>query len=306
MNAVEMNGVGKRYGRNWAVRDVSLTLRSGERLALLGHNGAGKTTLMKLMLGLIRPDGGTMSVLGGTPGGAASPARRAIGFLPENVAFHDAMTGRETLRFYARLKRRGEAECKSLLARVGLADVADRRVGTYSKGMRQRLGLAQALLGNPRLLLLDEPTTGLDPALRQSFYEIVGELATNGTGVLLSSHILTELAERTERVAVMNRGRLVAAGTLDELRAAAALPVEILLRPAAGREIAVGAALAALSPRQAGAGALCIACRASDKMAVLRAAAALGEDVSDIEVALPGLDAVYASFTNAPAAGMAA
>ncbi len=301
MNAVELCGVGKRYGRQWAVREVTLSLRAGERLALLGHNGAGKTTLMKLMLGLTRADRGTVGVLGGAPGGAGSPSRQAIGFLPENVAFHDAMTARETLRFYARLKRRPEAECLELLDRVGLAAAADNRIGTFSKGMRQRLGLAQALLGNPRLLLLDEPTTGLDPALRQAFYEIIGQLASNGTAVLLSSHLLTELEERTDRIAVMYQGRLAAAGTLDQLRVAAGLPVEIRLRIADGRRVAVADALALHSPRSVGLQELTLSCPVADKMTVLRAVAALGDDVRDLEMTLPGLDAIYASFTGAPA-----
>lgn len=302
MTAVELCGAGKRYGRHWAVREVTLSLRTGERLALLGHNGAGKTTLMKLMLGLTWPDTGTVRVLGDVPGGAASPVRQAIGFLPENVAFHNAMTGSETLRFYARLKRRPAAECRTLLERVGLGAAADMRIGTYSKGMRQRLGLAQALLGAPRLLLLDEPTTGLDPALRQAFYEIIRQLAADGTAVLLSSHLLTELEERTDRVAVMNQGRLVAIGTLDQLRVAAGLPVEIRLRLADGRRTAVAEALAALSPQPIGPQELLLNCPVADKMAVLRAVVALGEDVRDLEITLPDLDRIYASFTGAPAA----
>jgi Cu-processing system ATP-binding protein len=223
--AVEMDGLVKRYGAQAAVDGVSLSVPAGQRLALLGHNGAGKTTLMKLMLGITAPSAGRLMVLGEAPGDVASPARRAIGFLPESVAFHDALTGAETLGFYARLKGRPRAECRSLLDRVGLAHAAGRRVATYSKGMRQRLGLAQALLGQPRLLLLDEPTTGLDPELRAVFYELVRERAAAGAAVILSSHLLTELEERTDRVAILDRGRLVAQGTLAELRIASNLPV---------------------------------------------------------------------------------
>lgn len=294
MSTVELAAIGKRYGRHWAVTDVTLSLEAGERLALLGHNGAGKTTLMKLMLGLILPDAGTVRVLGGE----AAAGRRTIGFLPENVAFHDAMTGRETLRFYARLKGRGEMEGRALLDRVGLSHAADRRVSTYSKGMRQRLGLAQALLGGPKLLLLDEPTTGLDPALRHAFYEIIHELAVSGTAVLLSSHLLTELEERTDRIAIMNHGRLVACGSLDDLRVLAGLPIEIHLHTATGRQAAVAAALAALSPRPISLDELQLGCRPVDKMAILRAIAGLGEDIADFEITLPDLDAIYAKFTD--------
>ncbi len=215
---VSVDGVEKSYGAVKALRNVSFDLGPGQLSALVGHNGAGKTTLIKLMLGLIHADCGAIHVLGEDPAAGEFSARRQLGYLPENVAFNAALTGRETLAFYARLKRIGQASAWPLLDRVGLMDAADRRVGTYSKGMRQRLGLAQALLGRPRVLLLDEPTTGLDPALRQTFYEILGELRDDGATVLISSHALTELEDRAEHVLIMNRGLLVARGTLAELR----------------------------------------------------------------------------------------
>ena len=156
MNAtVSVNGVGKSYGAVKALRDVSFALSPGRLSALVGHNGAGKTTLIKLMLGLIHPDHGEIRVLGQDPAAGEFSARRQLGYLPENVAFNAALTGRETLAFYARLKQLAPSTAWPLLDRVGLSDAADRRVGTYSKGMRQRLGLAQALLGRPRVLLLD-------------------------------------------------------------------------------------------------------------------------------------------------------
>ena len=204
--AVVMDAVVKAYGPVRAVQDVSFRVRAGECLALVGHNGAGKTTLIKMMLGLVRASGGGLSVLGEDPTSGAPNLRRQIGFLPENVAFNSSLSGRELLAFYANLKdARGEVE--RLLDLVGLTEAADRRVGTYSKGMRQRLGLAQALLGGPRLLLLDEPTTGLDPALRRHFYRIVGDLARGGTAVLISSHALAELEDFAERVVILDRGR---------------------------------------------------------------------------------------------------
>ncbi|MCW2239048.1 ABC transporter ATP-binding protein [Azospirillum canadense] len=298
-DAVILDGLTKRYGDRTVVHGVTLALAAGERLALLGHNGAGKTTLMKMMLGLVRPDGGEVRVLGRDPAEAAADVRRSVGFLPESVAFYEAMTGWETLRFYARVKRRPAEECRALLARVGLADAAGRRVGTYSKGMRQRLGLAQALLGAPRLLLLDEPTTGLDPELRQSFYGIIAELKAQGTAVLLSSHLLTELEERTDHIAIMNQGHLVGLGTLGDLREQAGLPVRFRLRVVNGDAATVadhfGALVFERVPGEVGP-----ACPARDKMDVLRAIAGLGDRVADVEVVPPSLDDVYASFTGRP------
>ncbi|MEI7607152.1 MAG: ABC transporter ATP-binding protein [Rhodospirillaceae bacterium] len=291
---VALSGVAKRYGALTAVAGVDLTLRRGECIALVGHNGAGKSTLIKLMLGLIRPSEGTVRVLGEDP--AASRAVRGkagIGFLPENVAFPPAMTGLELLAFYARLKGEGTGGLCDLLACVGLAEAGRRRVGTYSKGMRQRLGLAQALLGEPRVLLLDEPTTGLDPELRRQFYEIVRTLRDGGATVLLSSHALTELEERADRVVVMNRGAMVACGTMAELRGQVDLPVRILLRvPDNGLEVLAGLP----GSRRINGHIVEITCRHHDKMAVLRRIVELPVAVDDLEIMLPTLDELYANF----------
>lgn len=176
-SVISLQAVNKQYGNETVVCDVNLNIQPGECVVLVGHNGAGKTTLMKLMLGLTRPTSGTVEVLGGNPAFSTAVAQhKTLGYLPESVAFYEAMTGREVLAFYARLKGASDAECEKLLQLVGLGDAAKRRVGTYSKGMRQRLGLAQAMLGDPQLLFLDEPTTGLDPSLRRHFYELIDAL----------------------------------------------------------------------------------------------------------------------------------
>jgi Cu-processing system ATP-binding protein len=293
---VTLAEVTKRYGRLTAVEGVGFTLGPGECVALVGHNGAGKSTLIRLMLGLIRPEAGQVRVLGADPAAdAAVRGRAGIGFLPENVAFPPALTGAELLAFYARLKGEPLAGNPALLDRVGLGEAAGRRVGTYSKGMRQRLGLAQALLGAPRVLLLDEPTTGLDPELRRQFYDIILGLRDGGTTVLLSSHALTELEERADRVLVMNRGRLVAGGTMAELRNKADLPVRILVRAAPG-------GVAALAERLAGLGSLSrvnghgveLRCLQHEKMAALKRIVELAEPVEDLEIMLPTLDEMYA------------
>ena len=293
---VAVKGVEKSFGAVKALRNVSFDLAAGRLSALVGHNGAGKTTLIKLMLGLIHADRGAVRVLDENPAAGEFSGRRLLGYLPENVAFNAALTGRETLAFYARLKQIKPASAWPLLDRVGLMDAADRKVGTYSKGMRQRLGLAQALLGRPRVLLLDEPTTGLDPALRQTFYEILNELRDDGATVLISSHALNELEDRAEHVLIMNRGKLVAQGTLAELRSISQLPIRVSLdfsgdignTPVgwiATESIASPGRRTVLVPDEKG------------KMDLVRAAAN-DPRVRNIEIAAPTLDDLYAHFLN--------
>lgn len=204
---IAVQGLTKRYGNIEAVRDVGFDLEPGEIVALVGHNGAGKTTLLKLLLGLVHPTEGSMRVLGEDPAAGQFEARRRLGYLPENVSFNPALTARELISFYARLKGQAISEALELLERVGLGSASSRRLGTYSKGMRQRLGLAQALIGSPGVLLLDEPTTGLDPALRLDFYDIVEARRAAGATVVLSSHALAELGDRAGRIIIMNRER---------------------------------------------------------------------------------------------------
>jgi Cu-processing system ATP-binding protein len=302
-NTVEIRGVTKRYGANEAVRNVSFALPAGETVALVGHNGAGKTTLLKLMLGLIRPTAGTLRVLGENPAAGEFAARMGLGYLPESVSFNAALTGREILTFYARLKRQPIEKALPLLDKVGLGEAARRRVGTYSKGMRQRLGLAQALLGEPKILLLDEPTTGLDPALRLSFYQIVEELRSRGATVVLSSHALTEIEERTGRVIIMNRGVMAANGSMDELRRLASLPTRIRLKISKAN----GALATWLQPvpswRELGSRLVEIEATHDEKIALLRRATAPEAPFDDVEVFAPTLDELYAHFLQAQEAG---
>ncbi|TIO04683.1 ABC transporter ATP-binding protein [Mesorhizobium sp.] len=299
-DTVNVTGVTKSYGKVPAVIDVTCSLKEGETIALVGHNGAGKTTLIKLMLGLIRPDSGMVRVLGEDPAAGQFAARRRLGYLPENVSFNMALTGRETLSFYARLKRVPLDTVGALLERVGLAGAADRRVGTYSKGMRQRLGLAQALLGRPRVLLLDEPTTGLDPALRHSFYEIVAELRADGATVLLSSHALTELEGKADRVVIVNRGAKIADGTIEELRQIAKLPTRIRVRLAECEAGKVDDWIGRTGAwKRINGHVLEIDAEPSEKISLLRSAASTDAPVVDLDVAPPSLDELYAHFLGA-------
>ena len=295
---LELEAVTKTYGGKTVLRDVSLGVEAGECLALVGHNGAGKTTLIKLLLGLTRPSAGRVMLRGEDPSGAGAVARRgAIGFLPENVAFHGAMTGREILSFYARLKGESPRACDELLERFGLAEARNQRVGTYSKGMRQRLGLAQAVMGKPWLLLFDEPTSGLDPTFRRTFYELLSDQRAAGTTALISSHALTEIEARADRVAIMKQGRLVACGTLDALRHAANLPVRVRISVAPGEAGRIAERIDAV-------GEVCsvnnrtvdLTCLGGDKMTMVRHLASMGDSVRDIDIHPPMLEEIYEHF----------
>ncbi|SFP99127.1 ABC transporter ATP-binding protein [Pseudomonas borbori] len=225
MSAVEIQGVSHCYGNMTVLHDLNLNLGEGEVLGLFGHNGAGKTTTMKLILGLLQASEGRVQVLGRDP--RASDVRRQLGYLPENVTFYSQLSGRETLRHFARLKSTPLSQVDELLEQVGLGHAVNRRVKTYSKGMRQRLGLAQAVLGEPRLLLLDEPTVGLDPIATQDLYLLIDRLRQSGTSVILCSHVLPGVEAHINRAAILAKGRLQAIGSLNKLRSEADLPVRI-------------------------------------------------------------------------------
>ena len=229
-HAIEFEALTKRYGALAALDGVGARVPHGRVTGLLGHNGAGKSTLIKLILGLIAPSGGRLAVLGQPPW-RAHALRRRIGYLPENATFYASLSGHELLDYLARLKQAPRGQVQALLERVGLTDAAGRRIGTYSKGMRQRLGLAQALLGSPELVLLDEPTTGLDPQASRELYRIVGELRADGRCVLISSHLLAELEPHIDGALILRQGKLLAAGSLHALGEQAALPAQVLLRP---------------------------------------------------------------------------
>ncbi len=297
-NMLAFEDVTKRYGGKMALQDVTLGVETGECLALVGHNGAGKTTLIKLLLGLTRPSAGRVRVAGEDPASVGAVEWRGrIGFLPENVAFQGAMTGREVLAFYARLKGQDPKGCDELLERFGLAEAGNQRVGTYSKGMRQRLGLAQAVIGSPRLLLFDEPTSGLDPAFRRSFYELLSDQSAAGTTALISSHALTEIEARADRVAILQRGRLVACGTLEALREAADLPIRVRVTVTPGEAGRFAERIGAFGDvRSVNNRTVDLTCLGSDKMTIVRQLASMGDSVQDIDIRPPMLEEIYQHF----------
>jgi Cu-processing system ATP-binding protein len=283
----------KAFGPVEALNDVSLSVSEGERVALLGHNGAGKSTLMKIVLGLIPATSGEVRVAGAAPGSRA--ARDVTAYLPENAAFHPALTGREQIALYLRLRGEPAATAGALLERVGLGHAADRRIGTYSKGMRQRVGLAQALIGRPRLMVLDEPTSGLDPVSRREFYGILDELSREGAAILLSSHALTEVEARTDRIAILSKGRLVANDTLAALRREAGLPIHIQV---AARPETVGDVADRLSGRRVNGVRVDLTCGHGEKLARLGQIAGLGGLIEDVEVIPPSLEDLYTHFSR--------
>ncbi|MDX1660176.1 MAG: ABC transporter ATP-binding protein [Gemmatimonadota bacterium] len=223
--AVSTEGLAKTYagpfGRNpvHALRPLDLTVRSGEIFGLLGPNGAGKTTLVKLLLGIARPSEGGARIFDRPIGDPE--ARRVVGFLPEGHRFPDFLTARQTLRLYARTagveSEERDRRADALLERVGLAEAADRKVKTFSKGMTQRLGLAQAMMNRPRLLVLDEPADGVDPVGRREIRDVLLELRDEGATLFLNSHLLSEIERVCTRVAILKEGSLVREGTVEEL-----------------------------------------------------------------------------------------
>jgi ABC-2 type transport system ATP-binding protein len=215
--AFEANDLDKRYGDTIALDGVGLHVDEGELVGLLGPNGAGKSTLVKIGCGLVRPSGGGVSVCGHAAGSIS--ARRSLGYLAELFRFPFWLTADEVLQLHQKLTASagGNAERAELLELVGLDGVADRRVGAMSKGMQQRLGLAQSLVGGPRLLLLDEPTSALDPAGRRQVRALLEELRTRGIAVLLNSHLLSEVELVCDRVVIIQRGAVVREGAPAEL-----------------------------------------------------------------------------------------
>jgi ABC-2 type transport system ATP-binding protein len=228
--AIAASTLHKAFGSRVALHDLTLQVGAGEVFGFLGPNGAGKTTAMKILLGLVRPSAGQALVFGRPPTEPA--ARRRIGYLPEHFRFQEWATGQELLELHGRLSGLGRAELAEripqVLERVGLAGRGGERVRRYSKGMTQRLGLALAILHRPDLVLLDEPTSALDPVGRRDVRELVWELAAGGVTVFLNSHLLTEVEAVCDRVAIVNQGRVVASGPLDDLAGAVA-QVRLLL-----------------------------------------------------------------------------
>jgi ABC-2 type transport system ATP-binding protein len=226
--AVEARGVEKRYGSLVALADLTFEAQAGEILGVLGPNGAGKTTAIRVLTTILKPTRGGFAVAG-VPHTRPAEIRRRIGVLPESAGYPEHQTGEEYLRYHARLYGRGRADARvaaaALLDEVGLGDRAGTLISTYSRGMRQRLGIARALVNVPQVVFLDEPTLGLDPAGQRRMLATVRRIAgERGAMLLLSTHLLAEVEETCSRVLILNRGRVAAEGTVAEIARLAAAP----------------------------------------------------------------------------------
>jgi ABC-2 type transport system ATP-binding protein len=218
---IETRGLTKKYGAFAAVDGLDLTVEGGEVFGVLGPNGSGKTTTILMLLGLTEPTSGTVNVLGFDPLRQPLAVKRRVGYLPDSVGFYDNLSARENLAYTARLGGMNSAESRVRIAvaldRVGLAPVADRRVGTFSRGMRQRLGIAVVLMKEARVAILDEPTSGLDPQATQELLDLIAALKREGMTIVLSSHLLGLVQSICDRVALFHKGRIGLIGKVDEL-----------------------------------------------------------------------------------------
>ena len=221
-HVIEISHLTKQYGSKTAVNDLSLSIRRSEVFGLLGPNGAGKTTTILMLLGLTEPTSGTAEILGKNCAREPLAVKSVVGYLPDNVGFYSDMTGRQNLRFTGRLnglpKDVIEERIDRLLERVGMTHAADQKAGTYSKGMRQRLGIADVLMKDPQIIVMDEPTLGIDPEGMRELLELIRKLSVeDGRTLLISSHQLQQIQQVCDRVGIFVEGSLIASGTLKDL-----------------------------------------------------------------------------------------
>jgi len=306
MTAIELRGVRKEFGDVTAVRDLDLTVQEGEVYGFLGPNGAGKSTTIDMLLDLVRPTAGTVRVLGRDATGDGVAIRRRTGVLPDGFAVYDRLSGREHVEFAVRSKE-ADDDPDALLERVGLLDDADRKAGGYSKGMRQRLALAMALVGEPDLLVLDEPSSGLDPAGAKEMREIVQREADRGATVFFSSHILEQVDAVCDRVGILRDGELVAEDSVEGLREAVGgeETLEIAVGGADGASDAAVEAVRAVdgvSRVDRDGDALVVSCADGAKTRVIAALEDAGVDVADFHTREASLEDLFLAYTEGDAA----
>ncbi|HWB71631.1 MAG TPA: ABC transporter ATP-binding protein [Egibacteraceae bacterium] len=298
-HAIELEALTKRYGPVVGVEDVDLAVEAGEVFGFLGPNGAGKTTTIRCLVGLLTPTSGRVRVLGLDPLADHGALAVQLGYLPGELRLYPELTGAEHLEFLARLQRRPAPRRAELCERLGLTAVdLARPVGAYSHGMKQKVGLVQALQHDPRIVIMDEPTEGLDPLVQETFFELLAELSAAGRTVLLSSHVLAEVQRACARVAILRAGRLVTVGTVAALRDGQARRVRLTF--AGDADPGVVAVPGRWSPAWSGAE-LSLLIEGSELVEALRAL--LAHPVTDVTVEEASLDEAFLSLYRQPAAG---
>jgi ABC-type multidrug transport system ATPase subunit len=299
---IDVNSLTKTYNGFTAVNNVSFSIQKGEIFGFLGPNGAGKTTTIKSILDLIHANTGTIKINGIDVRTNGKEAKKYIGYMPEKVAFYDNLTALQNLAFYAELKHASREECLHLIDEFGLGDAVKKRVGTFSKGMVQRLGMARAILGNPPILILDEPSGGLDPRGVVLIRDRILEMKKKGTTVFVSSHILSEIQEICDRVSIINKGIIVAQDTVEGLRKKLNLKphITVTVDSISGKiENAVKKLPGVDSVKTQGNNTLEIICDGAMKAKVILAISTAGANIQNIQTKEPTLEEVFMKYTEA-------
>lgn len=294
----------KRYGAAVAVDNLNLTLARGEVFGMLGPNGAGKTTTILMLLGLTEPTAGAVRVLGFDPARDPLAVKARVGYLPDSVGFYDELSARENLSYIARLNglayATAQQRIRTAIDRMGLSEVIDRPVGTFSRGMRQRLGVAELLLKEPEIIIMDEPTLGLDPEAAQGFLKLIRELKHEGITILLSSHLLHQVQAVCDRVGLFSHGRMVISGAVAELAQRILGGGYRIVIEASGDQRAIQAALLALPGvkkiEAAGRDRFVIVADRDLRPAAAAAVVGAGGSLIGLDVEAPSLDEIYATY----------
>jgi ABC-2 type transport system ATP-binding protein len=299
MVAIELEAVTKRYNDSMAVRDLHLRVREGEIYGFLGPNGAGKSTTINLVLDFIRPTSGTVQVFGHDAQAESVTIRQRTGVLPEGFELYDRLTARQHIQFVNDSKN-ATTDPERIVERVGIADAIDQKVGEYSKGMQQRLALGTALVGKPDLLILDEPSTGLDPAGAREMREIVREEAERGATVFFSSHILGQVEAVCDRVGILRNGELVTEDTVEGLRDAAGAEAVLTVDVDHVPEDALAAVrgLPGVSDASATDTTVTARCRDDSKTTVLNELEATGASITDFSLEEASLEELFMAYTT--------
>jgi len=299
--AIDVKNLTKTYNHVAAVNNVSFRVNKGEIFGFLGPNGAGKTTTIKAILDLLHPDAGTITINGFDIHTQGKEAKRSVGYMPEKVAFYDNLTAVQNLNFYAEIKHAPKQECTQLINELGLGDTGKKRVGKFSKGMVQRLGMARAILGNPPILILDEPSGGLDPRGVVLIRDKILEMKQKGATIFVSSHILSEIQEICDRVGIINKGVLVAQDSVEglskklNLKPQITVTLDALSKPI---EDAVKA-LPGVENVTTRKNTLEIICDGAMKAKVILAITTAGGNIQNLQTKEPSLEEVFMRYTEA-------